>query len=241
MRILVVNDDGIESSYLETLVKVASRYGFVYVSAPIKHQSATSHGITISNKIYVDKESYHLSGSEKTIAVDGFPADCVRVGVALFDTEFDLVIAGVNAGFNISSDHLYSGTVAAAREAVVLGIPGLALSTHYIDSPNLEYKIGLVLEEVITSKKYLNFKLLNVNIPRAEKVNGIKYTTQGRRLFHAEFSPIQGSNDYKITYSQMIYDEPTDTDAYNLDNDYIVITPLTIDQTNYEDLKKLRK
>ncbi|HQC30545.1 MAG TPA: 5'/3'-nucleotidase SurE [Acholeplasmataceae bacterium] len=241
MRILVVNDDGIQSPYLETLVKVASRYGFVYVAAPIKPQSATSHGITISNRIHIDKEAYHVSGSEKTIAVDGFPADCVRVGVALFDAQFDLVIAGVNAGFNISNDHIYSGTVAAAREAVVLGLPGIAISTHYLDSLNLEFKVGLVLEELIASKKYLNFKLLNVNIPRAEKVNGIKYTTQGRRLFHAEFSPIQGQEDYKITYSQMIYDEPNDTDAYNLDNDYIVITPLTIDQTNYEDLKKLRK
>ncbi|MGI6782142.1 MAG: 5'/3'-nucleotidase SurE [Acholeplasmataceae bacterium] len=241
MRILVVNDDGIKAPYLEILVRVASRFGFVYVAAPMEHQSATSHAITIASKIRVDKTSYFIPNSEKTIAVDGFPADCVRLGLAVFDTEFDLVIAGVNAGFNISMDHLYSGTVAAAREAVVLGIPAVAISTHSFDSANLEYKIQLVLDEIISDRKYLKHRLLNVNMPRTHELKGIKYTTQGRRLYHAEFTPLPDSDDYKITYSQMIYDEPGDTDATNLDNDYIVITPLTIDQTNYDDLKKLTK
>lgn len=241
MRILVVNDDGVQAPYLETLVRVASRYGFVYVAAPIKAQSATSHGITIASRILVDKSSYHVPGSEKTIAVDGFPADCVRLGVAVFDVEFDLVISGINAGFNIATDHIYSGTVAAAREAAILGIPGLAISTHSLDSPNLDFKVALVLEEVLSEDKYLKYRLLNVNIPRNPEIKGVKYTTQGRRLFHAEFSPLPDSNDYKITYSQMIYDESSETDAYNLDNDYIVITPLTVDQTDYGELKKMKK
>lgn len=241
MRILVVNDDGIKAPYLETLVRVASRFGFVYVAAPIEHQSATSHAITIANRIKVDKTSYFIPSSEKTIAVGGFPADCVRLGLAVFDTEFDLVISGVNAGFNIATDQWYSGTVAAAREAVILGVPAIAISTHATDCANLEYKIQLVLEEVIGEKKYLKHNLLNINIPRTPEIKGIKYTIQGRRLFHGEFSPISDSDDYKITYSNMIYDESNETDSTSLDNDYIVITPLTIDQTNYDDLKKLKR
>ena len=188
----------------------------------------------------VDKTKF-IPNSEKTIAVNGFPADCVRLGVAIFDTPFDLVISGVNEGYNISADHLYSGTVAAAREAVVLGIPGLAISTHHTGGDNLENKLSMVLDEIIENKRYLDFKLLNVNIPRTSEIKGIKYTRQGRKLFSAEFSPIPNSEDYKITYSQMIYDDPNDSDVVNLENDYIVITPLTVDQTNYEDLNILKK
>lgn len=239
MRILVVNDDGIKAPYLEILVKVASRYGFVYVAAPIEHQSATSHAITISNRIEVDFDHF-IPNSEKTIAVGGFPADAVRVGLKVFETNFDLVISGINEGLNISADTLYSGTVAAAREAVVLGLPGVAISVDNGYVENLENKISQVLDEIIEKKLYLEHRLLNVNIPR-NAVKGIKYTHQGRRLYHAEFSPIPNSTDYKITYSRMIYDDGPDSDSFNLDNNYIVITPLSVDQTNYDDLKALNK
>lgn len=240
MRILVVNDDGIKSPLLESLVKVASRYGFVYVSAPLNHQSATSHAITINNRIKVDKEQF-IPNSEKTIAVDGFPADCVRVGLKVYDTDFDLVISGVNDGYNIAADANYSGTIAAAREAAILGIPGVAVSTISGYNPNLEAKIAIALDEVIGDKKYLQSILLNVNIPPVEMVKGIKYTTQGKRLNHAEFSPIADTDEYKITYSQMLYEEDQNSDTVGLDNGYIVITPLSIDQTNYEELKALLK
>lgn len=240
MRILVVNDDGIKSEYLEMLVKVASRYGFVYVAAPIDHQSATSHAITISNRIEVDPEAY-VPNSEKSIAIGGFPADCVRVGLKYFDTNFDLVISGLNDGLNISTDVIYSGTVAAAREAAILGLPAIAISTERGYSERLEQKIALALDEIINNKLYLEYQLLNVNIPRTDKVKGIKYTHQGRRLFHAEYTPIPNSNDYKITYSLMVYDDGSDADSTNIDNDFIVITPLLVDQTDYEQLKRLKK
>lgn len=240
MRILVVNDDGVKSPHLETIVKVASRYGFVYVAAPIEHQSATSHAITISNRIEVD-ENVFIPNSEKTIAVGGFPADCVRLGVALFEHNFDLVISGLNEGLNISTDVLYSGTVAAAREANILGLPALAISTDRGYNPNIENHVAMVLDEVIGNKLYEKYKLLNANIPRVEQIKGIKYTHQGMRLYHAEFTKIPDSNDYKITYSLMIYDEGPDADSTKLDEDYIVITPLSIDQTNYKELKSLKK
>lgn len=240
MRILVVNDDGVNSPKLETLVKVAKNYGLVYVSAPIEHQSATSHSISIGSRIEVDK-TRHISNSEKTIAIGGYPADTVRLGLKIFEMEFDVVLAGVNDGFNLASDVIYSGTVAAAREAVILGVPGIAISADVGEDRFLEQKLTMVLDELVSSEKYKEYPLLNVNLPTQENVKGIRYTTMGRRLHQAEFNELPDSNNYKISYSLMLYDEDNYTDSVAVDNGYISITPLKIDQTSEEGLKELRK
>lgn len=239
MRILVVNDDGINSEKLKLLVKAASRYGFVYVAAPMHHMSATSHAITIAPKINVSYD-VHIPNSERTIAVAGNPADCVRVGLKAFDVNFDLIISGVNDGYNIATDTIYSGTVSGAREGAILNIPSFAVSTNKGISINLENKLIETLDLMIGKELYKAHNLYNVNIPKADEIKGFKITTQGKRLYHAELTELS-KKEYKITYSMMNYEEADTADTEAIDNGYVSITPLTLDQTDYEVLKKIDK
>jgi 5'-nucleotidase len=121
MNILVVNDDGYQAEGLGILVRALAPFGNVYVSAPKDHQSAKSHAITIKSRIetFITEPIF---GSVATLVVDGMPADATRLGLKVFNVDFDLVVSGINYGMNIAKDVLYSGTVAAALEAKVFGI-----------------------------------------------------------------------------------------------------------------------
>lgn len=240
MKILVVNDDGLNFEGLNILVRVAKNFGQVFVSVPYKHQSATSNSITIKSKINVYQDINPIEGSEKTILVDGTPTDCVRVAHKLYKDSFDLVLSGINDGPNLSTDILYSGTVGAAREAAILGIPAIALSAPRNYYENLENNLYLVLNEILSKNIQHEVDMLNVNFPQVAEPLGLKWTKQGKRIFFADFNHIIDES-YKVVYSIVNYDEDSDVDSVAVDNNYIAITPLKVDQTDYEKLEKYSK
>ena len=126
MRILITNDDSISAEQLMPLAKYCQKLGEVTVAVPKYEQSAKSHGINIHTPFEVTKQQI----DDMTVyVVDSTPADCVRFAVLGLELKFDLIISGINRGFNMGTDMLYSGTVSAVREAGILGIPAIALST----------------------------------------------------------------------------------------------------------------
>jgi len=240
MNILVVNDDGYQAVGLAVLVRSLAPFGTIYVSAPKGHQSAKSHAITVRSRI----ETFviePLSGSKATLVVDGTPADATRLGVKFFDVDFDLVVSGINYGQNIATDILYSGTVAAAKEAKLLGINAIAISAHSAQLPYLYDETIKLMDEIIESKLYEGAGILNVNFPRKTftKPIGVKITQMGKRLQHAEFVKSEKQDVYHIKSSIINYEEHPDSDVAAFDEGYISITPLSLDRTDYKKIKEI--
>ena len=172
MNILVANDDGINGEGLKQLVKELSKIANIYVVAPESQRSSTSHHVTIFDKIRYEKRK--VAGAKKAFALWATPADCVRVALnILIDEKIDLVISGINQGRNTSTDIIYSGTIAAAREAFFFNIPAMAVSLDsYSDkdfSLAAEYakKIALEYIKIKENKEFF----INVNIPNVKKEN----------------------------------------------------------------------
>lgn len=238
MKILVVNDDGINSHNLKRLVQLIKYFGYVYVSTPSEEKSKTSRSITVKNKIKIKKVT-PLPGSERTIVVDGTPADCVRVANKLFYDGFDLTIVGINNGLNVGYDINYSATVGAAIESRILNTPALALSIPYDITDQLEPYVSDLLGVIIKNGLTSISDILNINFPDT-KPKGIKITEQGSKLFYADYSLIK-ENDYEILYSIVDNDVTKDTDSKAIEDGYISITPLKINQTDHESILKLKK
>ncbi len=151
MNILVVNDDGYQAEGLGILARALAPYGNIYISAPKSHQSAKSHSITIRSKIetFVTEPMY---GSKATLVVDGSPADAVRLGLKVFDVDFDLVVSGINCGPNIAKDIYYSGTVSAAYEAKILGVDAIAISSPFTMPQYLYDETIKLFDEILEQK-----------------------------------------------------------------------------------------
>lgn len=242
MNILIVNDDGINALGIEILTKAASQFGICYVAAPLYEQSAKSASITIKGPVII-KDNFKISYAHKAIAIDGSPSDAVRAGLKFFEVDFDLVLSGINNGVNIASDIQYSGTVAAAFEAAIFGVPGIAFSAHDI---NLEYVFDetvKLLDEIINYQLYLETDILNINYPHRSilKPKGVKITKQGKRLQVTSFKPHTKKDHYHLTYSTINYLEHENSD-YNAFNDgFVSITPLKIDRTDHKKFDKIFK
>lgn len=188
MRILITNDDSILAEQLLPLVQYCRKFGEVTVAVPMYEQSAKSHGIELHKAFCVKRQ--FLDGDAVTYVVDSTPADCVRYVVLGLEQRFDLVISGINRGLNIGSDILYSGTVSAVREAVLQGIPAIAIST----TPEYYDRAISHLDEVfdyIKGHKLLEIhNAYNINIPPTPK--GIKITRQGGMYFSDGFINTEG-------------------------------------------------
>lgn len=231
MRILITNDDSISAEQLLPLAKYCRKLGEVTVAVPKHEQSAKSHGINIHHPFEVTQQTF--DGDIPVYVVDSTPADCVRFAVLGLKLKFDLIISGINRGFNMGTDMLYSGTVSAVREAGILGLPAIALST----SPEYYDKALNHLDTVfdyITSHKLLEVhSLYNINIPPKSKE--IKITRQGGVYFSDTFVEAEGENMYQasgICAYQNSDDSTLDTDAVMAG--YISITPITINMTDRE-------
>ncbi len=236
MRILITNDDSVSAQQLVPLIRWCRRLGEVTTVVPKYEQSGKSHGIEIHEPFEVQK--LQLADDVLVYTVDSTPADCVRYAVLGMGLEFDLIISGINRGFNMGTDILYSGTVAAVREAAILGIPAIAFST----SP--EYYGGAVshLDEVfnyIREQKLLEMhSTYNINIPESPK--GIRITRQGGSYYSDTFDDM-GDGTFKA-HGKCIYasrNNPT-LDTESTMNGYISIMPITIDMTDIEIYNKLR-
>ena len=166
MRILVTNDDGINSPVLVPLVRWAKKFGDVTVVAPKIEQSGKSHGIDIINPFEVKKVV--LSDDIEGYSVNSTPADCVRFAVLGLKEKYDFVISGINKGYNIGRDIVYSGTVGAIFEAQNFGIPAMAISTDFTSFESAIENLDLVGEYIAKNELYKYSSLYNVNIPLAQ-------------------------------------------------------------------------
>lgn len=238
MRILVTNDDSINSPVLPALVAWAQKLGEVTVVVPKYEQSAKSHSIEIHKPFEVLPCDAFPGVTAYT--VDSTPADCVRYAFRGLHQQFDLVISGINRGLNVGKDILYSGTLSAAFEAVFYHCKALALSTQPESfDPALAHldDIWSIFEQRALFEKN---DIYNVNIPL--DVKGIRFTRQGGAFFSEDFPSI-GDNLVRPT-GVCIYEEGHD---YSIDTDavshgYLSITPLTPNRTNlplFEELSRL--
>jgi len=235
MRILVTNDDGLEAAQLVNLIQWCQKLGDVTTFVPKLEQSGKSHGFEIKRPIEV--KQVQLADDITVWAVDSTPADCVRIAVLGLKMEFDLVVSGINRGFNLGADMMYSGTVGAASEAVNLGMKAIALSTSLKYYDRATAHLDGIFEFVDTHKLLELNPIYNINIP--ENPVGIKITRQGGPYYSDKF-PYIGNDLYKPT-GYCVWedreDETLDTDATF--HGYITVTPLTIDKTNHAVYKKI--
>jgi 5'-nucleotidase len=234
--ILLTNDDGYDATGLQSLYRELKKSHDVFVVAPNTQQSGASHSLTLRKPIRVEK--LH----DKFYIVGGTPTDCVLLAYHdLINTDIDLIVSGINHGPNMGSDVFYSGTVAAALQGASMGIKSLAISIAVdasCDFTNaVKYSKDLV-ERILASGR--NDLILNVNIP-AGKIKGEKITRMGKRIYKDKV--IRDSEKKNVIYSVidgvLSYRADADTDFKAIDKQYVSITPLKLDLTDYEVMKNL--
>lgn len=237
MKILITNDDGIESEGIRALVDWARNYGEVYVFAPKVEQSGKSVSVELRHPFRVEKVDY--PGATEAYAVYSTPADCVRFAVLGFGMKFDLVLSGVNKGQNLGHDINYSGTAGAVTEASMHGIRGVALSAGKKSLPNAIANFDKVYNYFIENHLFDVCKTYNVNFPSKE-VRGIQLTRQGGVRFSDRYIP-QGDGTYQpeaYVCFELTGNKDIDLDA--IDQGYISVTPLTWSRTDYKVLEMLK-
>jgi 5'-nucleotidase len=240
MRLLCTNDDGILAHGLQTLTEAAERLGEVFVVAPDREQSATSHSLTLHHPVRP------VARGERRWQVDGTPTDCVMLAVeALLPERPDFVLSGVNHGQNMGEDVLYSGTVAAAMEGVMLGIPSIAFSFAGGDlraDPATLSGLGDLLTDLLRHllelPGYPPDTLLNINVPPlpASEVRGVKLTRLGRRVYSNSLTPMRdpwGRDIYWIGGGSATWRGESDSDFQAVRDGYVSVTPLSLDLTNH--------
>lgn len=239
MRILITNDDGIESEGLKILLSFAKGIGECTVVAPKREQSGKSHSVELHKSFEVKKIKYE---GVDAYYVDSTPPDCVRFALSL-SSNYDLLFSGINRGYNVGADILYSGTCGAVFEGCVLGIKNsVAFSTHSSSFSYSRKEDLITIWDYITKYNLLSHsRLLNINIPPEWK--NIKITRQGGRFFHDDF--IETSHEMVKAKGRSIYkeSEPSlsfDTDSVLRDKS-VSITPLTIDRTDVSSFKILKE
>lgn len=236
MRILITNDDSVSAGQLIPLIRWCRKFGEVVVAVPKYEQSGKSHGIELHTHIEaVEKD---IAPDIKVWTVDSTPADCIRFAILGLNLKVDLVISGVNRGFNIGTDTMYSGTVGAACEATALGIKSLAFSTCPEYYEKALQHLDDIMEFVLDNKLLDINPIYNINIP--ENPKGIRITRQGGSYYSDDFVHI-GDGLYRPTGKCVYEDTNDDTlDSDSVMRGYITIMPLTIDRTNYEAYNKLK-
>ncbi|HAI12386.1 MAG TPA: 5'/3'-nucleotidase SurE [Phycisphaerales bacterium] len=245
MRILLTNDDGITAPGMLALYRAAKSLGDVYVVAPSGVCSAKSHSITLFEHIQV---TTHTNKDFTGHAVSGMPADCVKIGCnGLIDGPIDLVISGINAGANIGINVLYSGTVGAAREAVIQGIPAIAMSLHIGDRERTHWDIATehaatVLKQVIEHGVQPGH-LLNINLPifdDAKTVAGTRVCKLSDSAMADRYAQTPGDNgatQYCVDYGMQFREHHENSDVHLLFDRHITITPLLVYQTHNKHLQ----
>ena len=236
MLILCTNDDGYLSTGLEVLAGAARGIGEVQIVAPDREQSASSHALTMHFPLRARpvRDGVHH--------VDGTPTDCVALALgALLESPPDCVLSGVNHGPNMGEDVLYSGTVAAAMEATVLGLPAIAVSYVGRD-PEAIRGYGAILErllpQLVRRDDFPPETLLNVNLPAVppQEVRGVQVTRLARRVYTNSLTRAQdpsGREYFWIGGGGVEWTAPEGTDFHAVDRGFISVTPLHLDLTNF--------
>jgi 5'-nucleotidase len=245
MRILLTNDDGIHAPGLGALIKAFSNRHQVTVVAPDRERSAVGHAITLHRPICLEKIGNN--GNRNCFAVSGTPADCVKLGLAeLLEAPPELVVAGINPGANVGVNLSYSGTVAAAKEAAMAGIPAMAVSIIAPGDRHLDAAAHFAerLARQVAARGLPEGTFLNVNLPdqSMERIRGVRWSRQATGVFTQQFEKRRDPRD-RIYYwqggdGQGTYDEP-DIDAAALNAHYISVTPVKCDMTDHDTLREL--
>lgn len=249
LNILVANDDGIQAAGIRCLVDALSEVARVYVCAPNSQRSAAGHGMTMSRPIEVEMVEYDKA--EKAYAISGTPADCVKIGLYLLGKEgvtIDMVCSGVNMGGNLGTDTIYSGTVAAAVEGALNGIPAVAVSVDNHEATHFEYACELACNVCVNAyDKMSKNMVLNINTPDLpkEQIKALKFTRLGMREYEDIFQE-QVGEDGKIQYlysgERVIYEGlPDDIDVIAHQNGHATISPIHFDMTDYDYIDEIRK
>ena len=238
LKILITNDDGIDTLGIRLLASWAKRFGEVTVVAPKVEQSAKSHAIDIRGAFEIKKVPF-MDGIE-AYSVDSTPADCVRYGVIGLKRRYDLVLSGINRGVNVGDDIVYSGTCAAIFEAARMGMKGIAFSAFFEGQEAAAKHFDEAYEYILKNDLFADNPIYNVNIPEAPK--GIRMTYQGSVYYSDEFvpAPEAGENMYKQVGEQVFDEEPNDLnrDTVAIHAGYISVTPLLATRTNMDVFKK---
>jgi 5'-nucleotidase len=242
MRILVTNDDGYLALGISTLRGAAAAHGDVEVVAPDREQSATSHSLTMHHPLRV-------RSVRDVRVVDGTPTDCVILAVGeLLEQRPDYVFSGINHGANLGDDVLYSGTVAGAMEATLLGIPAIALSYTGRDPEAIEgwgTAVSELLGQIVGRETFPKDTLLNVNIPPIDPsaLRGVRVTRLGRRVYEGSLMRAHdpsGKEYFWIGGGQTTWWGDIDSDFRAIEDGFISVTPLHLDLTNFDLLQDIR-
>lgn len=245
MNILITNDDGIHAPGIFAIKKALEMIADVLVVAPDTERSAVGHAITLSDPLRVSE--IHKENSFFGYAVNGTPADCVKLGLrCLSEKSIDVVVSGINMGPNTATNIIYSGTVSAAAEAVIMGVPGLAVSLTSFDTPEFEYSCSLARQLVkkIVENGLPEGTLLNVNVPplKPDEIEGIVITRQGKGRYEELFDKRIDPNNrtyYWMTGKRMNLDHEDDVDDVVVRQKKVSITPVRYDLTDTDMLQKL--
>lgn len=241
--ILVTNDDGVYAPGIQALFAAMAEVGRPVMVAPERDNSAAAHSLTMNRPLRVRE-----IGPDR-YAIDGTPTDCVTIGMAKVLRERPVLVAsGINPGGNMGDDISYSGTVSAAMEGTMLGIPSLAVSIPG-EAPfqfGTAAKVAGQLARRILAHGLPRDTLLNVNVPNcpAAEITGVEFTRQGRRVYEGSIKDISdpwGREHFWIGGGTPAWDEGEDTDAMALQKKAVSITPLHFDMTNHDALARLRR
>ncbi len=244
--ILVVNDDGITAPGIKALITVAKEFGEVVAVAPDKPQSGMGHAITLDSTLHVVKTEVE---GITAYACSGTPVDCVKIAVnKLLPRKPNLIVSGINHGSNSSINVIYSGTMSAAVEGSLEGIPsvGFSLQNHSIDADFTAAKkyARQIINQILTNN-FPKGMCLNVNIPNLKEdlINGIKVCRQAKGNWQEKYDERQdpmGRTYYWLTGKFIIDDNGTDTDEWALNNSYVSVVPVQADITDYKILNHIK-
>jgi 5'-nucleotidase len=228
---------------ITALYKTMRDLGDTYMVAPDRERSAAGHSLTMHRPLKAEEIS------ERVFSVNGTPTDCVTLGInKLLPQKPDLIVSGINKGANLGDDITYSGTVAAAIEGTIFGIPSIAFSL--ISAKHYHFETGsffaLKIAQYVISRSLPYDTLLNVNIPnvRREDIKGIKLTRQGKRIYENSIQEMLspwGEKQFWIGGGKIYWEHSGDTDMEAVQQDFVSISPIHLDFTNYNALKYMRE
>ena len=240
VQILTTNDDGIRAPGLAALVRAMKRIGRVFVVAPERERSAVGHAITMTDPLRIWRENVPGLDGVEAYAVDGTPADTVKVAVKAFDDyRPDAVVSGINLGGNYGTNVIYSGTVSAATEGTILGVPSFAISLDTYTDPVWDAAAGFssVLVRRVLDEGLPPGVMLNVNVPNlpAAEIKGVRVARQSRAVlddYYEERTDPRGNRYLWLSVERMInLNERPDDDLTLVKAGYITITPIHYDLT----------
>ncbi len=251
MRILLSNDDGVYAKGIKILYKTLKNIAEVWVVAPMEEKSTTSHTVTLHRPLRITDMGNRIYG------VNGFPADCTYLALReIMKKPPDLVVSGINRGANLAQDVFYSGTLSAAREAAIQGIPALAVSLdldfkHSPAEKKLHYESAAILTAQVIKKIFMKVEwpthmLLNLNVPdlALSKIKGIRLSKQGFRNYSNRVlkrKDHRGRDYYWIGGPYKGYKKVVGSDCESIASGYAALSPLQIDCTDYNFLKSLNR